>query len=106
MGVSLTNTMMTLVGILALGAELIFQSTSKRPFRCPSHAASRTCSLHVAGRIFNDAYRRQLADNDGLAFLPTVVLFFAGICTTFSRRVENILGLEFVLRLFRYALSP
>jgi hypothetical protein len=93
MGVSLTNTMMTLVGILALGAGLIFQTllnvrSDARRMLLVGLVAYTLPAVFLMTRIDG------LADNDGLAFLPTVVLFFAGICTTFSRRVENILGLS------------
>lgn len=93
MGISLAHTAMTVVGILILGAGLLFQTllnvrSDARRMLLVGLIAYSMPAVFLMTRLDG------LADNDGLAFLPTMLLFFAGVCTTFSRRVENILGLS------------
>jgi hypothetical protein len=104
MGISLTNTAMTVMGILVLGAGLLFQTllnfrSDTRRMLLVGLVAYTLPAVFLMTRIDG------LSDNEGLAFLPTVLLFFAGICTTFSRRVENILGLSCIAAVSLCALA-
>jgi len=104
LGISLTNTAMTVMGILVLGAGLFFQTllnlrSDARRMLLVGLVAYTLPAVFLMTRMDG------LADNVDLAWLPTLLLFFAGICTTFSRRVENILGLSCIAAVSLCALA-
>lgn len=104
MGVSLASTTMTLSGILILGAGLVFQTLLNR------RADARRMLLaglvaYTMPAVFLMTRIDGLTDNQDLAYLPTILLFFAGVCTTVSRRVENIMGLSCIAAISLCALA-